>query len=110
MKLSVVIPVFNESKTIEKILEKVAEVKITNTPIEIIVVDDGSTDTTVAKIKKIKNKIKSLKFIEHNKNRKGIKTKKKICNNIVFLFLNILFHESILDQSPKSCCPITNCI
>jgi len=44
-KVSIIIPVFNEVKTVEKILNKVKEVKI---PVdrEIIVCDDGSFDGT----------------------------------------------------------------
>ena len=44
MKLSVVIPVYNESKTIAKILAEVRAVPLENMEKEIIVVDDGSTD------------------------------------------------------------------
>ena len=44
MKLSVVIPVFNERATIEQIVNAVRTAPIEN--IEIIVVDDGSTDGT----------------------------------------------------------------
>ncbi len=43
MKLSVVIPVFNEKATVATIVERVRAVDL---PIEIIVVDDGSTDGT----------------------------------------------------------------
>jgi len=43
MRLSVVIPVFNEAGTILKVLDRVAAVPIDK---EIIVVDDGSTDGT----------------------------------------------------------------
>ncbi len=43
MKLSVVVPVFNETKTIEAILARIHEVPVDK---EIIVVDDGSTDGT----------------------------------------------------------------
>ncbi len=43
LPLSVVIPVFNEEKTVEKIIKKVAA---SNYPGEIIVVDDGSSDGT----------------------------------------------------------------
>ena len=43
MKLSVVIPVYNESKTIREIVERVRAVPIEK---EIIIVDDGSTDGT----------------------------------------------------------------
>jgi len=43
MKLSVIIPVYNEKSTIREVLRKVREVDIDK---EIIVVDDGSTDGT----------------------------------------------------------------
>ena len=43
MRLSVVIPVYNEAATIREILERVRAVEI---PKEVIVVDDGSTDGT----------------------------------------------------------------
>ena len=43
MKLSVIIPVYNEEKTIGKILDKVRQSPLGK---EIIVVDDGSTDRT----------------------------------------------------------------
>jgi len=43
MKISIVIPVFNEEKTIKTILEKVNSTGLAD---EIIIVDDGSTDGT----------------------------------------------------------------
>lgn len=46
MKLSVVIPVYNEKNTIAKILQAVAGVNLPGMEKEIIVVDDGSTDGT----------------------------------------------------------------
>lgn len=49
MKLSVVIPVYNEQSTISEVIEKVREVPIEK---EIIVVDDGSTDGTADKLDK----------------------------------------------------------
>lgn len=45
MKLSVIIPVYNEENTIETILKQVRDVDLAD---EIIVVDDGSTDGTRA--------------------------------------------------------------
>ena len=44
MKLSVLIPVYNEISTIEKLINKVKSQKIKN--LQIIVVDDCSTDGT----------------------------------------------------------------
>ena len=43
MRLSVVVPVYNECKTVERVLRRVAEVGVDT---EIIVVDDGSSDGT----------------------------------------------------------------
>jgi glycosyltransferase involved in cell wall biosynthesis len=48
VKLSVLIPVYNEERTIDEILRLVAAEK---TPKEIVVVDDGSTDGTREKLK-----------------------------------------------------------
>ncbi len=50
MKLSVVIPVYNEKRTVEEVLRQVNAVDLEK---EIIVVDDGSTDGTREVLKKI---------------------------------------------------------
>jgi len=66
-KLSVVIPVYNEVNTIEKVLERVKAVHI---PLEkeIIIVDDGSTDGTREKLSEIQRADPSLKIILHERN------------------------------------------
>ncbi len=46
MKISIVIPVYNEKNTIKKILEVVEKVNLGSLEKEIIIVDDGSTDGT----------------------------------------------------------------
>ncbi|RJR23677.1 glycosyltransferase family 2 protein [Candidatus Microgenomates bacterium] len=66
MKLSVVVPVFNEEKTIKKILEKVLSEK---TPKEVIVVDDGSCDKTKEILKDIKDERVKIIFHEQNKGK-----------------------------------------
>jgi len=66
-KLSVIIPCFNEKDTIEKIIDKVSKVNISNIIKEIIVVDDASEDETV-KILKIKIEPKVTKIIYKEKN------------------------------------------
>jgi glycosyltransferase involved in cell wall biosynthesis len=51
MKLSIIIPVFNEEKTIQNLLEKVDNVELCdNIEKEIILIDDFSTDCTEKKI------------------------------------------------------------
>jgi len=53
VKLSVVIPVYNEKNTVLRIMEKVKKVPLEK---EIIIVDDGSTDGTREILKTIENR------------------------------------------------------
>ena len=64
--LSVIIPVYNEEKTILKLIDKVRNVKIKGVNKEIIVVDDYSSDGTRDVLKRLKDK--SIKSVFHNKN------------------------------------------
>ncbi len=58
MKLSVIVPVYNEQETVKQILEKLIKVEEV---CEAIVVDDGSTDDTWDEIQKVESKkIKSF--------------------------------------------------
>jgi len=66
MKLSIIIPVFNEEKTIAEILERVVNLKIANVDKEIIVVDDGSTDSSKFKVQS--SKLPRVKLFIHEKN------------------------------------------
>ena len=63
MLLSVLIPVYNESKTIQQVLERV---KATPYEKEIIIVDDGSSDGTRDVLKQLDQ---SAKIILHEKNK-----------------------------------------
>jgi glycosyltransferase involved in cell wall biosynthesis len=69
MKLSIIMPVYNEEKTIEKIVGKVQKVKIKNIEKEIIIVDDASKDKSLDKINKIENKYKNVKVFSHKINQ-----------------------------------------
>ncbi len=59
--LSIIIPVYNEVKTIDKIIAKINKIK--NIKKQIIVVDDGSDDGTTEKLKKINKSFKIDKII-----------------------------------------------
>jgi len=61
--LSVIIPVYNEAPSIELVIERV---RATGLPREIIVVDDGSTDDTFARLSKLRW---GLRLIRHKGNR-----------------------------------------
>ena len=67
--LSIIIPVYNEVNTIEKIIFKIKKIK--NIKKQIIIVDDGSNDGTTIKLKKIKKitKIDKIIFCKKNKGK-----------------------------------------
>ncbi len=65
MKITVIIPVFNEMDTIQEI---VARVQATKIPSEIIIVDDGSTDGTRSLLAKMDGK-ENVRVLLHDKNR-----------------------------------------
>ena len=67
MKLSIVIPVFNEVRTIAEIVRKVREVDV-NLEKELIIVDDCSTDGTRAIIESIQREHPELKCVFHETN------------------------------------------
>ncbi len=64
MKISVIIPVFNEESTITTIVERVKATKI---PSEIVIVDDGSTDNTRTMLAEMDGK-ENVQVILHEKN------------------------------------------
>jgi glycosyltransferase involved in cell wall biosynthesis len=67
MKLTIIIPCFNEEKTIEAIIEA-----IRNAPFydkEIIVVNDGSTDTTKEKLEALDSIRKIDRLFHHSSNQ-----------------------------------------
>ncbi len=67
-KLSIIIPVLNEEKTLRKTLEQVAQAPVFDYQKEIIVVDDGSRDGTINILNKLKDKF-NLVVLKHRKNR-----------------------------------------
>lgn len=65
--LSIIIPVFNEERTIEELLVRVARVKLPDSlGKEIIVIDDCSSDKTPEILSRVKNV--KFQYIRHNKN------------------------------------------
>ena len=66
MKLSILIPAYNEKETIKEVLRRVKNADIGKTKKEIIVVDDFSTDGTIEVLKTLDDK--NIKIIFHEKN------------------------------------------
>lgn len=62
MKLSIIIPVYNEERTVSELIERVKNLNLDK---EIIVVNDGSTDKT----SNILKKIKGINYLQHSSNK-----------------------------------------
>ena len=65
-KISVIIPVYNEIKTLDEIVQKVEEASLCGLEKELIFVDDASNDGTTGILKKYENK---YKVYYHEKNQ-----------------------------------------
>ena len=65
-QLSVVIPVFNESATIEQVVDLVNEVSL---KIELVAVDDGSTDRSLEILERLKEAGRIDRLIVHESNQ-----------------------------------------
>jgi len=66
LKLSVVIPIFNEEDTIEHVVHTVRAVPIEK---ELILIDDASTDHTRVKLKELGEKFPDIKLLYHEFNK-----------------------------------------
>ncbi|MGQ9684020.1 MAG: glycosyltransferase family 2 protein [Anaerolineae bacterium] len=74
MKLSVLVPVYNEEAALEELLRRVAAVPL---DLEIIVVDDCSSDRTPEILATLQQELPNLRVIRHPQNRgkgAGIRT------------------------------------
>ncbi len=69
MDLSVVVPIYNELENVEELYHRIkTELRKLSLTYEVIFIDDGSTDGTTTKIKKMKESEPQLKLIIFNKN------------------------------------------
>ncbi|MDE3016796.1 MAG: glycosyltransferase family 2 protein [Pseudomonadota bacterium] len=68
VKLSVIVPVYNEEKTLRRCVERVLAIADSETTLEIIIVDDASTDRT-AEVARVLAKNHGIKLLSHAMNQ-----------------------------------------
>ena len=97
MKVSVLIPCYNEEKTIKKIIEKILNVEVELH--EIIVVDDNSFDNSRKIVEELSSTHKKIKFFKNNINlgkgsaiRLGLE---KVSGDVV------IFQDADLEYNPS---------
>ena len=101
-KLSIIIPVLNEGKNIAKLVEEIKKEKkfLNLSNLELIIIDDNSTDDSEIILRKIKKKNKFLKYYVR-KNKKKDLTKSCLLGFNKALYPNILVMDGDLQHPPK---------
>jgi glycosyltransferase involved in cell wall biosynthesis len=67
--LSVVIPCFNEERTLARCLERLLEIADDTLSLDIVIVDDCSTDRSLAVARELATKYLNVRVLEHERNR-----------------------------------------
>ena len=95
--ISIIVPVFNEEKTVLEILQKLEYLKNSIFSCEVIVIDDGSTDRTIDILKENTKIINKIFYNETNRG-KGFSVKKGIQNADGKY---IIFQDADLEYDPS---------
>jgi glycosyltransferase involved in cell wall biosynthesis len=101
MKLSIIIPVFNEVRTVAEIIRRVEAVRLPPdlSVKEIIAVDDYSTDGTSELLRALEHSYRDLRVIRHKKNSgKGAALRTGIAHASGDI---ILFQDADLEYDPE---------
>jgi glycosyltransferase involved in cell wall biosynthesis len=101
-KLSIVIPMYNEERTIKQLLNRVTRANVNGLKKEVIIVDDGSKDSSVKRVIEFITKNSHAAQLRLIKNRKNIgksqSVKKGILNTTGDL---VVIQDADLEYNPK---------
>ena len=93
-KISIIVPVFNEEKSLKKLFQKLLNLKFNNNKKEIVAVNDGSTDNSYNILKKFKK----IKILNQRNQGKGKAVQSGISNATGDY---VVIQDSDLEYSPK---------
>ena len=97
MKISIIVPAYNEEKTIVEILSKVQEQNNIERELEVIVIDDKSEDNTKKILKENSHLYTTLIELENNLGKGGaVKEGLKVATGDY-----VLFQDADLEYNPK---------
>ena len=96
IQISIIIPIFNEEKTIIKVLERISKVIKPNVLYETIVINDGSTDGTLSLLEKNANLYDQLITYEKNYGKGNAVKKGLDISNGKYIF----FQDADLEYDP----------
>lgn len=107
-KISILIPVYNEVKSLETLLSRVVDVDFCGLEKELVIVDDGSQDGTRAILKQVESRYENAKVIYHTQNMgKGaaLRTAIGVASGQV-----IVIQDADLEYDPKDYPPLIQMI
>jgi len=103
MKVSIIIPTYNEALVLEKCIRSLAEQSFKD--FEIIIVDDGSTDKTQEVLKNLKQVVSVLKLLEQKHGGAGkarnLGAKSASGDILVFVDADMTFDKNFLENLIK---------
>lgn len=94
--LSIIVPVYNEERTIQKVIKQLLDLKLKGWEKQIIVINDGSTDKTEEKLKKYSSRIIYDKNQLNIGKGRAIKTGLKHASGKV-----VIIQDADLEYNPK---------
>lgn len=100
MNISIIIPIYNEEKHLDKFLESLRQINYPKHKLQITIVDDGSSDNSAIIVEDFikSNKALNIKFLKNSENKGHLYTRNLAISNAVHDYVVCLDAHQILDK------------